>query len=248
MQAEESYEEIYMGEPADAGAPAHPKIHTTHHDDDRPAEVRIAELFERMQPHKQVLRAILERCSKAPYAFESLRGEIETLSKRHRSVYSPEGFCDLLERAGALQKVTPEGEPFPTEDPEPRVVVEDGVEYLEPVEMPELYYIATEAGEGSLEADKPVSKIEALFERESRYLPVYKRVLQMCAEEGGATMPAMDSAISNDPLVQDPRYYATRFVSNLESADAVIWDSGWHTTEAGFAGLEMLDDVEAAGE
>ena len=248
MQTEETYIEDYQGEPADAGAPVRPVIHTTHHDDDRPAPVRIAELFERMQPHKQVLRAILKKCCGNPCAFAEVRSEIEALSEHHRSVYAPEGFCDLLERAGALQKVTAEGEPFPKENPEPRVVVEDGVEYLEPVEMPELYFITTADGEGALAADRPASKIEGLFEREERYLPVYKRILQMCAQEGGATMPAMDAAILNDPLVQEPRYYATRFVSNLESVDAVSWEPGWHITEAGLEGLQMLADVEAAGE
>lgn len=248
MQPEDTYDENYQGEPADAGAPVRPVFHTTHHDDDRPADVRIAELLERMQPHRRILLAILSRCTGAPRAFAEVRDEVESLSRLHASVYSPEGFCDLLERAGALRKVTAEGEPFPETDPEPRVVVEDGVEYLEPVEMPELHFLTTADGEKALADDRPVSRIEQLFEREPRYLPVYKRILQMCSQEGGAAMPAMDAAILHDPLVQEPRYYATRFVSNLESVGALSWESAWCVTEAGLVGLDMLHDVEAAGE
>ena len=127
MGPEQTYDENYQGEPADAGAPVRPAIHTTHHDDDRPAQVRIAELFERMQAHRPILQAVMQRCLERPCAFVELRQMIEGLSEHHRSVYAPEGFCDLLERSGALRKVTAEGEPFPEEDPEPRVVVEDGV-------------------------------------------------------------------------------------------------------------------------
>ena len=248
MGSEQTYDENYQGEPADAGAPVRPAIHTTHHDDDRPAQVRIAELFERMQPHRPILQAVMQRCLERPCAFVELRQRIEGLSEHHRSVYAPEGFCDLLERSGALRKVTAEGEPFPEEDPEPRVVVEDGVEYLEPVELPELHYVATDDGRQAMAAYSPVSRIERLFERDGRYLPVYKRILMMCAEEGGASMPALDKAIVDDPLVQEPRCYASRFVSYLETADAVEWRSGWHITQAGLEGLEMLNDVEVAGE
>ena len=111
MGSEQTYDENYQGEPADAGAPVRPAIHTTHHDDDRPAQVRIAELFERMQPHRPILQAVMQRCLERPCAFVELRQMIEGLSEHHRSVYAPEGFCDLLERSGALRKVTAEGEP-----------------------------------------------------------------------------------------------------------------------------------------
>lgn len=247
MGLEETYDEGYMGEPADAGAPVRAKMHTTHHDDDRPAEVRIAELLERMKPHRQILQAILERCAEQPCSFDAVCAMVEDLSRHHRSVYAPEGFCGLLERAGAIQKVTAAGEPFPEKDPEPRVVVEDGVEYLEPVELPEPYYRATEDGVRALAGLDPLSDIEKLFGEEARYLPVYKRILQMCAEDGGASMPELDAAIVNDPLVQEPRCYANRFVSYLETAGAVAWKAKWQATDVGLEGLDMLRDVEAAG-
>lgn len=247
MEPNEIHAGIYQGEPADAGAPVRPAIHTTRHDDERPPQIRIAELFERMQPHRQILQAILEHCDKKPCPFAAVQEMIEGLSANHRSVYSPEGFCDLLERAGALQKVTDKGEPFPAEDPEPRVVVEDGVEYLEPVELPELHYITTDDAKQAISSTDPVSEVEKLFEKDAHYLPVYKLILTMCAEDGGAAMPALDNAIVNDPLVQSPRCYASRFVTFLESAGAVTWQSGWHITETGLEGLEMLHDVPVAG-
>ena len=247
MTPEETYEGTCQGEPADAGAPARPAIHTTHHDDARPATVRITELFERMRPHRQVLQAIVESCSDAPRPFSEVCEMIEDLSVHHRSVYTPEGFCDLLERAGALRRVTGEGEPFPEEDPEPRVIVEDGVEYLEPVELPELHYLATDDARQAIADANPATELERLFEGEADYLPIYKRILEMCSEDGGASMSALDAAIVDDPLVQDPRLYANRFVSFLETAGAVEWQSGWRTTPIGLEGLEMLQGIQQAG-
>ena len=247
MAPEETRGDAYQGEPADAGAPVRPAIHTTHHDDARPAPVRIAELFERMEPHREVLQAILERCSEAPRPFDEICKMIADLSVHHRSIYTPEGLCDLLERAGALRRVTDKGEPFPEESPEPRVVVENGVEYLEPVELPELHYIATDDARQVTAGSSPVLKLEKLFEEDGHYLPVYKRILEMCSQADGAAMPALDAAIVNDPLVQEPRCYASRFVSFLETAGALRWESGWHVTHVGLEGLEMLQDVETAG-
>ncbi len=248
METEETRDGRCQDEPADAGAPVWPAIRTTHHDDERPARERIAELFERMQPHRQVLQAILERCGDGPCPFAEVRAAVEGLSKDHRSVYSPEGFCDLLERAGALRRVTGEGAPFPEDDPEPRVVVEDGVEYLEAADLPELHYVATDDARLALESCAPVSKIEELFEGEQRYLPVYKLVLLMCAEGEGATIAALDAAIVNSPLVQSPRCYASRFVTFLEAAGALRWEkSGWHVSKAGREALDMLQAVQETG-
>ena len=243
MKAEDAYVGNSQDEPADAGAPARPVIRTTHHNDDRPAQARITELFERMQPHRQILQTILERCDGKPCPFTQICGMVKQLSTNHHSVYSPEGFCDLLERTGALQKVTDKGEPFPKEDPEPHVVIENGVEYLEPVELPELHYITTDDAKQATSHNSPLSKMEKLFEKDGYYLPVYKRILMLCAEEGGAGMPALDNAIIDDPLVQNPRCYASRFVTFLESAGAVTWQATWHITEAGLEGLEMLRDI-----
>ena len=59
----------------------------------------------------------------------------------------------------------------------------------------------------------------------------------------------MDAAIKDDPLLEKPRYYATRFVSNLEAVDALSWEPGWHITEAGRKGLALLEETaEQAGE
>ena len=244
----DGYDVIYMGEPADAGAPARHVIRTKHHDDDRPAPIRIAELFVHMQPHKRVLRGILEQCLSTPHSHDDVFAHIEELSAKHRSVYSPENFCDLLAKSGAFKKVTEEGEDYPEGDPEPRTVVIDGVEYLEPVELPELYYIATPDGANALKDNESTSPMEELFDKEFNYRPIYLKLLEMCAAEEGSTMPQLDAAIINDPLVQEPRYYATRFISNLETVGAVSWEPGWHITDIGLKGIELLASGSSAVE
>ena len=71
--------------------------------DDRPAEVRTAELFERMRPSRHELLDILRLCVE-PTDVERVYASVDEAKAHHRSVYSGESLCDLLVRAGALER------------------------------------------------------------------------------------------------------------------------------------------------
>lgn len=210
--------------------------------DERPAEERTADLLASMAPRRKVLLSILAHCSE-PRPVAQVNALVDELQQNNFSVYSAANLCALLEKAGALERVTADGQPADNVESEPRVVVVDGVEYLEAGDPVEVCWLATDAGRAAVEADKPLERLRDLLDHDAAYLPIYKRILALCAAEGGAKTPDINAAVDNDPLVQKPRFYAPHFVDKLEKCDALAWQKAWVVTEVGRAGLEMLADV-----
>lgn len=210
--------------------------------DERPAEERIADLLKAMAPRRKVLLSVLSYCEE-PQPVARVNALVDELQEHNFSVYNAANLCTLLEKAGALARVTADGEPAEDIELEPQVVVVDGVEYLEASEPVEVCWVATDAGRGAVEADKPLERLCDLLEQDAVYRVIYKRILTLCAAEGGAKVPAINAAVDKDPLVQKPRFYAPHFIDKLEKCDALTWKNAWITTQVGHAGLEMLADV-----
>lgn len=210
--------------------------------DERPAEERTADLLASMAPRRKVLLSILAHCFE-PRPVAQVNALVDELQQNNFSVYSAANLCALLEKAGALERVTADGQPADDVESEPRVVVVDGVEYLEAGDPVEVCWLATDAGRAAVETDKPLERLRDLLDRDAAYLPIYKRILVLCAAEDGAKTPDINAAVDNDPLVQKPRFYAPHFVDKLEKCDALAWQKAWVVTEVGRAGLEMLADV-----
>lgn len=220
---------------AEGGAPV-PQV------DERPASERTAELFKRMARQRRLLVEILRFCDR-PRDLASIGGHVEGLQEKHRSVFGLDNVCGQLEKAGALACVLEDGSPYVyDEDAEPQIEVVDGVERIKPATPPVVHWVATDAGREALASYDPAARLVELLRGDATYLPIYERVLALCSEEGGATMPALGKAVDGDPLVQSPRFYAAHFVNNLEACDAVSWEPNWVTTEIGLRGLEMIAD------
>ena len=115
---------------------------------------------------------------------------------------------------------------------------------LEPAKPAERYWLATSDGLRVVRENDPAARLEQLFEDETRYLPIYKCLLQLCARDGGARTPALSAAVNDHELLQHPRYFVTRFVDRLERCEALEWRGSWVATQTGLAGLEQLGDVE----
>lgn len=210
--------------------------------DERPAEERIADLLKAMAPRRKVLLSILAKCNEAQPVAE-VNALVDELQQNNFSVYSAANLCTLLEKAGALERITADGQPADDVELEPQVVVVDGVEYLEASEPVEICWATTDAGRAAVEADKPLERLRDLLDQDAAYQVIYKRILTMCAAEGGAKTPAINDAVDKDPLVQKPRFYAPHFIDKLEKCDALAWQKTWVTTDIGRAGLELLADV-----
>ena len=201
--------------------------------DDRPAEVRTAELFERMRPRRRELLGILRLCAE-PTDVETVYASVDAAQASHRSVYSGEALCSLLVRAGALERIEPQHQ-------EPRVVTgEDGMEYLEPAEQMPVQYHTLPAGAAMVEADRPDDRLMQALEKEPRYKPIYLAILRACDEPGGATAKQLGDLVDHDPLLASPRRWAPYFFGILGDCDALSWDKTWMTTEVGRRGIEEL--------
>ena len=223
------------------------------HDDDKPvapatcekpAEERIADLLKAMAPRRTVLLGILTACDE-PQPASAVNARVDELQENNFSVYSAANLCSLLEKAGAIERVTAEGEPAENIEAEPQTVVVDGVEYLEAREPVEIYWRITEPGRAALEADKPLERLRALLDEDAAYAPIYQRILRLCAADGGTTTPTINNAVDHDPLVQKPRFYAPHFIDRLEKCDALVWKKAWCITDIGRTGLDLLADAPA---
>ena len=202
--------------------------------DDRPAEVRTAELFDRMKTRRKILLGVIARCVE-PCDALAINACVDELQSAQRSVYDGPAMTALLERAGAIEKV--EG----TEAQEPKTVVVDGVEYLEPAEKVEVRYQATAAGRAMLEADKPADRLAEALEKDPAYKPIFLRILKACGEEGGKSAKQLGALVDSDPLLQEPRFWAAHFFNILGECDALSWDGTWKTTDLGWQAIERLE-------
>ena len=210
-------------------------------DNRTPAE-RIDDLFKSMAPRRKVLLGILAFVEE-PQTVTDVNAHVDKLQEDNFSVYTAANLCSLLERAGAIERVTADGTPADEVETEPKTVVVDGVEYLEAAEPVEVFWRITEAGQAKLDSDKPIDRLRTLLEEDAKYATIYKRILMLCNDASGATTPTINGVVDNDPLVQKPRLYAPHFVDKLEKCDALEWRKAWFTTEIGKQGLEMLADV-----
>lgn len=212
----------------------------------RPAEERIRELFNNMNPHRRVLYGVL-RALREPVGNDQVGSVIDALRAHKFSVYSTSNICTMLETAGAVRRVLEDGTPYEDFKPEPKIVVEDGVEYWQAVPAPMPYWRITEAGQAQLDSYHPIEKLEATFAEEAEYLTLYKRVLTLCTADEGVSMKQMSAAVDSDPLVAtEPRnYFVQHFVEALERGEAVAWNGkAWKITEVGRQALaENLADV-----
>lgn len=210
---------------------------------DLPAQERIADLLEKMSVRRRELLEIIRFC-------EEMRGVAETnsyingLQKTNRSVYSAATLCSLLERAGALTRVNSEGKPVADSVAEPvEVVGEDSVTYLRAAEQAPSFWVATEDGLEAAASDQPAGRLQALLAESGIYLPIYRRILEMCSQRvDGESLDSLNAAVNPDPIVQSPRYYATFFLDKLRECEALTWDGSWSITEIGREALASLKE------
>ncbi len=196
-------------------------------------EERIKKLFARMRTSRKALITIITRCAKQPQTIEDL----VDVEAGDFSIYAPATLCAHLIKAGALEEMH--------EEAEPKRVVIDGVEYLEPAEDGQavVRYKATPAGIASVEAmsgEGVLSSFERRLEDEPQYRDVYERVLTICAEDGGATAKRLSDEIDADPALQEPRMYVSYFYDALDELGLVEWDDAWKTTPEGLKALERM--------
>lgn len=211
--------------------------------DDRPAEERLAELIKSMDSQRHTILGVLRMC-KTPQHVASVNQYVSEAQQYNVSVFSAANICSLLEKEGGLERVTEEGLRFDEFEVEPVTVVdEDGVECLQPGEPPEVFWVSTPEGLAIADAGDPAADLRAVLEKESAYLHVYKRVLEMASSPEGASRDAIFNAVDPALAKIKPRMYSPHFVDKLFKCDALVWRNAWFITDLGSRCLESMADV-----
>lgn len=198
------------------------------------ADERIEKMIAGMPGQKQRILHVV-RISDTPKTLDEIVAELDEAFPTSVSVYDSAQIVKLLEKAGALDAREIEAK---NEFEAAGAEEEPEGEYLEVASSPVYEYTATEAGRKALEdhlGDRPL--VELLSE-EPRYLPLYRKILEMCAVEGGCPTKELDAAIDHDPLCEEPKRFCTYFVDRLEEVGALKWQSTWMATESGTKILE----------
>lgn len=206
----------------------------------------LAKLMEKMAQRREVLMGIMEYCLD-PREVAEVDAHVASLQAHNASVYDGAALCAMLKDAGGLEQVAEpqeaaDDEGVPADSAElhvPLVEVEDGVEYLRPAPPTATLWRTTEAGVAYLAGYDPQADLARLIDDDSQYMDIYLRVLDLCADEAGASTPDLSAAVDKDPLVQSPRLFAQHFTERLEKAGGVAWNGRrWKITEAGQSWLE----------
>lgn len=211
----------------------------------QPPEVRIAALFDNMQPSRKLLLTVLDRCLE-PQANDDVVEAIADYQRNAKSVFTPDLILHHLHRAGALERLTEEGEDYEALDLEPKTVVIDGVEYLESTTPPEIWWHTTPEGAEVVEGDRPADRLSGLIDSEPQYHAIFKTVLEYAARPEGTSEKELGNLLNNEPVLQNPRMYAQRFIGKLNECEALVWrDRRWHITDLGNEALTSLSAEES---
>lgn len=202
-----------------------------------PREMGFDELMTKMHTQRPIFLKLLDLC-REPKQAAAVDAVVDEMQLSNSSVYGAASLCVILERSGALARVFEDASPYVEEEAEPRVVVEDGVEYYVPTEPAKVFWKTTELGLTRLNENHPLARLEEMVAAEELYLPIYRRVAALAAREGGVATDELSEALDDDPLLQKPRYYAARFIDRLEKCEAICWSGeSWQATEVGRAWL-----------
>lgn len=232
---------------------------------DRPARERIADLLQTMPNQKRMLLRLIDFCREEKSG-EEMDGRTEELRQYCFSVYTPVVFRELLEKAGAIRYLTPEGyqetavigdsavvmdttvsEPL-REDGDRKIVHEgflDGdeeveIDFLEIEDSPPGVWIATPEGLEAVDGQDDRDQTKKLLDKESQYLNIYQQILDFCTEERGRSSKEIDMLVNDNPLLVEPRRFSGYFVGRLERKGALEWKGGWVTTEVGESVLNEI--------
>lgn len=208
----------------------------------QPAPVRIATLLDNMQPSRKLLISVMGKCLE-PCPNTEVLAFIADYQRNAKSIFTPDIIMAHLHRAGAVERLCEDGSSYEDLSLEPASVVVDGVEYLEPVEPPEIFWRTTPDGAEVVEGDRPAERLFGLLDTEPQYRAIYRTVLEQAAAAEGATEKQISALVNGDPVLEKPRMYAPRFISKLFECDALTWeDKRWHITELGRQALANLSD------
>lgn len=174
------------------------------------AEDRVAKLLAGEPAYRSALYKILVLCQ-TPRTASEVEEAVRAFPEMKVPFQSPQTLLSWLAGAGAIAQVSlPQGR---------------GREE-------EKGWQTTEAGRKAAEREDPGRRLAELLGEQARYREVYLAVLRFC--EAPRTRVEVERLLDGNPLLEEPKVYASYFLQNLEARGGVEWvDNRWRTTEAG---------------
>lgn len=165
-----------------------------------------------------------------PKTMDEAVADLDAAYPNTTSVYGSAQVVQLLERDGALERIVDES----AEDAAGAAVpAEDEGDFISVTPAAPCRYRATRAGLDAIAAHVNESLVVEKIVEDERYLPIFQRVLEMTAREGGCPTKELDQAVDGDPLCQEPRRFCGFFRGKLEETGAIEWRDSWTITELG---------------
>lgn len=192
-----------------------------------PAE-RIEKLLAGLPGQQFRLLYAVEVC-RTPKTMDEVVAELDAAYPNTTSVYTSAQVVQLLERDGALERI---------EDEEAQAAAaetadEEQGDFISVVPATPCRYQATQAGLDAAAAHVSEGRIVEKITEDERYLPIFQRVLEMTAREGGCPTKELDQAVDGDPLCAEPRRFCGFFRGKLEETGAIVWRETWTITDLG---------------
>jgi hypothetical protein len=203
---------------------------------------RIEALLAGIPGQKFRILCAAEICAE-PHTREEVAAELDARFPDDVSVYDSAQIVRLLERAGALELcetpakdaqdaqgqgaagAAPDGDGDENED--------EGAGFRSVAPRPEHAYRTTAAGLEALAENVGSKAVLDTLSEDRRYLPLFRRILELSSAEGGCTAKELDAAIDPDPLCENPRRFCGYFLGRLENAGAIRWQGTWSATDEG---------------
>lgn len=193
----------------------------------------LEKLLDEMPAQAPLLRRIVETCrTQRPVA------EVNAFVRAHQGaheVYDGPVLCRLLEQAGALEHVVPEG-PRQAEE-----VMEAGCLFLRAARPVQTFWRTTPEALIWLDSFDPAVPIRALRDAESQVWPLYLHVLAYVGTHGGCVQAEVETDLETFEPYREMRSRVTcaHILDKAQRAGAIEWeDGGWVLTQAGRSATE----------
>lgn len=176
-----------------------------------------------------------------PKTMDEIVADLDAAYPATTSVYGSAQVVQLLERDGALERIADEdAEAADSVDDaaaDAAAPAEDEGDFISVTPAAPCRYRATRAGLDAVAAHVNENRVVEKVTEDERYLPIFQRVLELCAREGGCPTKELDQAVDGDPLCQEPRRFCGFFRGKLEETGAIEWRDAWTITDLGLSVL-----------
>ena len=185
----------------------------------------------------RLLHAV-EFCTE-PKTMDEAVADLDAAYPNTTSVYGSAQVVQLLERDGALERIVDEDAAHAAAGDAADALAEDEG-FISVTPAPPCRYRATQAGLDAVAAHVNEGLVAEKIEEDERYLPIFQRVLEMCAREGGCPTKELDQAVDGDSLCQEPRRFCGFFRGKLEETGAIEWRLDHHRSGAQRARVRLV--------